>query len=233
MDSIIPVVAQTYTLNDTAFAPPDGITELIDVTNELLPEGKKAAKLDVGHYQLSRKRVFAHSVVGVSTAAGVTVGALPVPVADGVVLSAVEIAEIKTIAALYGIKDSDKSKRFLNKIVEVGTVGVVAKAVIGAIKAIPGVNIAAAVLNAVIAGSFVAAIGEGAVYAFEQVYLGEKTLDDLDWVKKVIEDQFEGDFMKKVKEILSSINDNTDPKEIVEKVIKLFIAPTNNGKRKN
>jgi GTPase SAR1 family protein len=35
----IPVVASTYALNDTAFAPPEGITKLIDVTNELMPEG--------------------------------------------------------------------------------------------------------------------------------------------------------------------------------------------------
>jgi len=44
---IIPVAASTYVINDTAFAAPEGITELIDVTNELLPDGIKAATSDL------------------------------------------------------------------------------------------------------------------------------------------------------------------------------------------
>lgn len=229
---IIPVVAQTYILNETAFAPPEGITDLIDATNELLPEGKKAAKLDVGKYKLGRKRVFAQSVVAASTVSGVAVGALPIPVADGVILSGVEMAEIKTIAALYGIKSSDRTQKFLNTIVEVGTVSAAAKAIISAIKAIPGIAVAAAVLNAVIAGCFVAAIGEGSVLAFEQVYLGNKTLDDLDWLKKLMENQFAGDFLKKVKEILVAINDKTDAQEIVEMILNLFADTKRKGNKK-
>ena len=37
LKKIIPVVASTYDLNETAFAPPEGITELIDITNALMP----------------------------------------------------------------------------------------------------------------------------------------------------------------------------------------------------
>ena len=49
---IVPVVASTYTLNDTAFAAPEGITELIDVTNELMPEGIKAGAHDIYNFKL-------------------------------------------------------------------------------------------------------------------------------------------------------------------------------------
>lgn len=225
LERIIPVVAQTYTLNEEAFAPPEGISELIEVTNQLLPEGKKAAKHDIEVYKLYRKRVFAHSIVGVSTAAGVSVCALPIPLADGVALSAIEAGEIKSIASLYGIKSNDKSKEFLNAIIEIGTVGAAARAAIGAIKAIPGINIAAAVLNAVVGGSFVAAIGEGTIFVFEEISLGNKTLDDIDWLKQVFENKFAGDFINKVKEILEKISDGEDPKKIVEMVIELFLNP--------
>ena len=40
---VIPVVASAYVLNESAYAPPEGISELIDITNELMPEGIKAA----------------------------------------------------------------------------------------------------------------------------------------------------------------------------------------------
>ena len=134
--------------------------------------------------------------------------------------------EIKSIAALYEIRSNDKSKKFLDTIVEVGTVGAVAKAAISAIKAIPGINIAASVLNAVVAGCFVAALGEGSIYAFEQVYLGNKTLDDIDWLKQVMENKFTGEFIKRVKEILETVNDQTTSKSIVEMILKLFVDTT-------
>ena len=51
---------------------------------------------------------------------------------------------------------------------------------------IPGINLAASVINAVIAGVIVTALGEGSIYAFEQVYLGNKDISDIDWVKKII-----------------------------------------------
>ena len=46
LKKIIPVVASTYELNETAFAPPEGITELIDITNELMPDGIKAGEVE-------------------------------------------------------------------------------------------------------------------------------------------------------------------------------------------
>ena len=39
LHSVIPVVAKSFVLNDTAIAPPVGITELIDATNNVMPEG--------------------------------------------------------------------------------------------------------------------------------------------------------------------------------------------------
>jgi len=84
---IIPVVAEPYVLNETAYAPPEGISELIDTTNELMPEGVKAGAKDIAAFQLSRKRALAHGIVGVSAAAGVVVGAVPIPIADALILS--------------------------------------------------------------------------------------------------------------------------------------------------
>ena len=87
-------MASTYTLNDSAYAPPEGITELIDVTNELLPEGVKASEKDIASFKLTRKRAMAHGVTGAATTAAVVVGAVPVPFADALILSPLEIAEV-------------------------------------------------------------------------------------------------------------------------------------------
>ena len=95
---VIPVVAATYVLNDSAYAAPEGIAELIDITNELMPEGVKAAESDIYNFKLNRKKALAQSIVGVSTTAGVVVGAVPVPFADALILSPIEAAEINALA---------------------------------------------------------------------------------------------------------------------------------------
>ncbi|HZK42004.1 MAG TPA: GTPase, partial [Clostridia bacterium] len=167
---VIPVVADTYVLNDQAYAAPEGIAELTDATNHLLPEGIKAAEMDIANFTLKRKRAMAHSVVGIATAAGVVVGAVPIPFADALILGPVEVTEINALAKIYEIGKGENAKMFLNSIIEAGTVGAAAKAAVSALKAIPGLNLGLAVVNSIVAGGIVAAMGEAAIHAFEQVY---------------------------------------------------------------
>lgn len=221
---VIPVVAETYVLNETAFAPPEGIAELIGATNELMPEGIKAGIRDINRFILNRKRGLAQGLIGAATAAAVTVGAVPIPLADATILTPLEVGEINALAGIYGIHKNEESNQFLNSIVEVGTVSVAAKTAISALKAIPGINVAASVLNAVIAGSIVAAIGEGSVYAFEKVYLGEKSLEDIDWVKKVMESKLTSQFLEKVQEAVGKIAKSGNPKDIAKIILGMFGA---------
>jgi uncharacterized protein (DUF697 family) len=219
---VIPVVASTYVLNDSAYAAPEGITELIGATNELIPEGIKAAETDIYKFMLNRKKGLSQSIVGVATTAGVVVGAVPIPFADAMILTPIEVAEINALAQVYGINKNEKSKQFFDSIIEVGTVSAVAKAAISGLKAIPGINLAASVINAIIAGSFVAAIGEGTIYAFEQVYMGKKTVEDIDWIKKVIESKLSKELLEKVKTVAEKISDNTDQKTIGRSIMDVL-----------
>ena len=221
---IIPVVAQIYTINDTAYAPPDGIPQLIDATNALMPEGSRAAAHDLAQFILNRKRVLAQSIVGAATAGAVVVGAVPLPVPDGMILTPTEVMEVNSLAKVYGIEGKAGSKHFLNSIIEAGTVGMVAKSIINMLKAIPGVNIAASVLNAIIAGVIVAVIGEGSIYAFEQIYLGKKSVEDTDWVKKIIESRITETVIGKAKPILEKVSGSSDKKELLQAVVELVQA---------
>ena len=222
--AVIPVVAEIYQINDTAFAPTVGLEELICKTNELMPEGLQAAEKDIAKVILDRKRVYAQSIVAASTVAAATVGATPIPIADALILAPLEMGEVNAIARVYGIKKDEKSKNVLNSIVEVGTVGAAAKMIISAIKAIPGINIAASVLNAVIAGVIVAGLGEASIYIFEQIYLGKKTLDDIDWIKKIVESKLAGTLIEKLKPYLERIAKAKDKKEIVAILLEAIPA---------
>ena len=226
---IIPVIAEAYYLTDSVFAPPEGIPELIDLTNDLLPEGIRISKEVVANYKLERRRSFAQTVVLSSTAAAATVGAVPIPFADALLLQPIEIAEINGIAAIYGITKGDQTRLLKNTIVEVGTISTAAKAAISALKAIPGLNIGTGVINAVIASGIVAALGEGSIYVFEQIYLGNKDISDVDWVRKILESQLAGSFVEKIKGTLETVTDTTDTKDIIQQISGLF---TQNQKKK-
>lgn len=221
---IIPVVASTYVLNETAFAPPEGITELIDITNELIPEGIRCGKNDLDNYILSRKRAMSTSLIGASTAAATVIGAVPISFPDATLLIPLERAEIAGLAKIYGIEKGDQSNKMMNMLIEVGTVSVAARSLIQAFKSIPGINIAAGVLNAVIAGSVAGALGGGTRHIFEQIYLGEKKVEDVDWAKKILETQLSGDILKRVNDALERLSGNPS-KESVMLAVKEIVAP--------
>lgn len=228
--AIVPVVAQTFVINETAFAPPEGITDLIDATMRAMPEGMQGGAYDLMQFKLTRKRVLAQGLIGASVAAGATVGAVPIPIADSLVLSPLELAELNGLARLYGIDKREDSKQFLDSIVQVGTASVVAHSAISAIKAIPGINIAASVLNAIVAASIIAALGEGAVLAFEQVYTGQRSVRDIGWVQHLMEEQFGEGFLGKVSGIAQA-SQAGGGKDMRQMIIELVKAAFLNRKR--
>ncbi|WP_207214865.1 GTP-binding DUF697 domain-containing protein [Bifidobacterium pseudolongum] len=220
--AIVPVVAQTFVINETAFASPEGITDLIDATMRAMPEGMQGGARDLMQFKLTRKRVLAQGLIGASVAAGATVGAVPIPIADSLVLSPLELAELNGLARLYGIDKREDSKQFLDSIVQVGTASVVAHSAISAIKAIPGINIAASVLNAIVAASIIAALGEGAVLAFEQVYTGQRSIRDIGWVQHLMAEQFGEGFLGKVSGIAqaSQAGSGKDMRQMIIELVK-------------
>lgn len=206
LKGIIPVVALIYEIDEEQFVAQEGITELIDMTYNLIPEGMQAAKKDIEAFKLNRKRSFAQTAIATFTLSAVAIAAIPIPLSDAVLLSPLEIGEINSLAKIYGIKNDKNSKRFLNSVVEAGTVGVAAKTAINALKAIPAINLAASVINAAVAGAIVLGIGEVCVYIYEQIYLGIKSIDDVDWLNKVIESKLNKQIIEKINMIVTDEN---------------------------
>ena len=173
---IIPVVAMPFV-----------ISEVIDWTMRVIPEGSEAKLKAINNFKIKRKRMWAQSIVLASTGSAATIGAVPIPFPDGALLAPLEAAEIRSIAKIYGIEGGTDSDNLIRMLVEMGTAGVVAKMILNGLKAVPAINIAADILNAIVAGSIVAAIGEGSQIIFEQIYLGNKSITDTEWVKNLME----------------------------------------------
>ena len=227
LKKVIPVVAEIFKINDFSYAPPEGITELIDETNGLIPEGIQAARNDLLNFKLNRKRVLAQSTVAGLTLTGVGVGAAPLLIPDAAVLTPLEAVEINAVAKVYGIHSNENSKKIVDAIINAGVIGVTAKTAVSALKAIPGINIGGIIINAIVAGGIVAAIGEGSIYIFEQIYLGKKSYEDIDWVTKVIESKFANDFIIKLEEVAKMLGDDTSKEEISKLIMSVFKTSKN------
>lgn len=223
LNDIIPVVAEPYIIKEGIYAAPEGITELIALTNNLMPEGFKAAEQDVINYNLIRKRALSQTVITVASLAGITVGGVSLPVADGVILAPTETLEIESIAKIWGIKKDKMHEELFNTILEVGTVGAAGKLIASGLKAVPGINIGAAVINAFIAGTVIFALGQGSSYIFEQIYTGKRSASDLDWVKSVIEKNITKSSMETLAEAIKNIPKNAGTREILEIIAKTFL----------
>lgn len=222
LKAIIPVVAYTYPIDDGVNVLPYGLDELLIKTEELIPEGMDASSKDISIYQLKQKRMIAHSLVGASTLAAATIGLSPIPFSDGVLLTPLEVVEIKNLAKVYNIDTNEKSN-VIQTIVEAGAAGIVGKTALGILNAIPIINVAAEVLNAVVAASVVAALGEGCIFVFEQIENGSRSADDLDWIKNVVESEATSKILKKLNPIIEEIQEKARLKKINTKDIVAII----------
>ena len=219
---VVSVVAKPKTAEEGELIVPMGITELIELTNGLLPEGLQAAEKDIARYNLTRKRAMSHAVVSVATLTGITVGSVASPVVDVMLLKPTESLEIESIFKIWGIKKTKKAKEMLKLMVDIGTVSITGKMIASTLKVIPGVNIGAAVVNGFVSGAIVFALGEASAFVFEQIYSGKKTLDDLDWVKDVLDEKLTSSALDKVTSTVADVSKNADKKEILNMVVSAF-----------
>ena len=222
LTDIASVIAKPKNAEDGTILPPMGITELIELTNNLLPVGLQAAEKDIARYNLARKRAMSHAIVSVATLTGITVGSVGAPVVDLMILKPTESLEIESIFKIWGIKKTKKSKELLKLMVDIGTLSITGKTLASSLKLIPGINLGAAVINAFISGTIVFALGEASSYVFEQIYTGKKTINDLEWVKAVMDDKLTSTALDKVTASVKNISKNADKKEILEVVVSSF-----------
>ena len=128
-----------------------------------------------------QKRFTAQTLVSASTAAAVVVGAVSIPFADSLILVPLETALAKGILKIY---DVEITGDLITSIVGSTVITSVAKTVLSSLKTIP--NLGASIINGVVAGCFVAALGEAVILLAENIYSGKIKQDDLNAVSDFI-----------------------------------------------
>ena len=199
---IIPVVAKEYKIDNTITVPQMGLDNLINRTVELLPEARTISKTAIKEIDLKIKNSMANTLIASAATGATVVGAIPLPIPDATILVPIQTSMLTGVAKIYGIQD-DASNEIINTILKVGATTMAGRNLLNAIKAIPGINVAAAVLNAAVAGAITLGAGEVSNVLFQKVYNKEIELTTVDWdaeITKLFEDYLPGivDALKKL-----------------------------------
>jgi uncharacterized protein (DUF697 family)/GTP-binding protein EngB required for normal cell division len=137
---------------------PRGLEELVERTNDILPEAVRRAFANAQGVVIRLKANQARAVLGASTVAAAGIGAVPIPVPDAAVLMPVQLGMLASINAIFGMDmSSDRTINLIRGLVGQGGVTVVGRQIAAnLLKVIPG----ASVINASVAAALTAALGE-------------------------------------------------------------------------
>lgn len=226
LQDVIPVVAEPYKVEEDYVVTPNGIEELIDATNKALDLADAEVAEVREKFRKSQRRMKAQKLVAAYSGAAGVVGAVPIPFADALVLDALEVRMLHQTAKMYGIVNKGEHKENAEKVIAslitAGTVGAIAKGAISSIKAIPGINLAAGVLNAVMAVSIVELLGQTSIELFERISGGKLSLDKLDEIEKFIT-KYVNENMSGVVKVIQDMFAKDGQKIDIKKLITAFV----------
>lgn len=181
---IIPVIAESYRINEDTIVEPKGIDELCNATLDCSELAKSISEENRNRMVLQQMRFTANMYTAGATAAAIVVGAAPISFADSLLLVPLETSLTKSILKIYKV---DFSGDLITAIVGSAAITNIAKAALSALKTIP--NIAGSVLNAVVAGFFVAALGEAVIAVAEAMKQGKISKEKIDSVVAFVSDK--------------------------------------------
>lgn len=230
---IIPVVAKEYQINETITVSPMGLDDLVSKTIKLAPEAKTISESAIKEIDLKIKNTMANALIGGATTGATAVGAIPLPMPDATILVPIQSVMLTGISKIYGIQDKETSNEIIDTILKVGVTTMVGKSLLNALKAIPGINVAAAVLNAAVAGSITLAAGEICNILFQKVYNNEIELRTVNWNKEIT--KMFNDYLPNIIEALKKLDSDNDGKIDIKDIGEALasIARTFQKKKRN
>lgn len=135
-----------------------GLEELVDRTNDILPEAVRRAFANAQGVVISLKGTEARKVVAAMSTAAAAVGATPIPAPDAVVLLPLQLGMLARINAVFGIEMSrDGTAKLIKGLVGGGGSTLVGRQMAETLlKYLPG----GAVINAGVAAAITGSLGE-------------------------------------------------------------------------
>lgn len=180
LKKIIPVVAEEYQITDEIKVPPKGIDDLVLQTLDCYDEAKEISKESRNRMILEQHRYTANAIVGGTAASAAVIGAIKFNFADSLLLVPLETGMTKAIFKTYKV---NVSADLIKAVVGSAGITLVAKSLCNALKPIP---IAGEVINGVVAGVIVEALGQAVIATTEAIFVGKIQPNQIDGIVELV-----------------------------------------------
>jgi uncharacterized protein (DUF697 family) len=170
--NVIRVRAIPELQDDGHLLAPMNLTDLVEWTMQVIPEGQKNAFAAAQRVTLRLKRERAHLIVASATTAAAGIGAFPIPFADAYLLVPIQISMLASITATFGLPVDTAFFATLVSSTLAGAGGtIVGRSVLGAfLLLIPGAGpFLNGLISGITAGLFTTAFGEAHIAAISQL----------------------------------------------------------------
>lgn len=171
--NVVRVRAIDETLDEGHTLPCMGLSNLIELSSEVIPEGKRRALAASQKADINYKKTQAHKAVITAAAAAAAAGASPIPVSDTVILPGVQVGMIAAITSIFGV---ELSKGTLATLVS-SAIGVTAAAFAGRaivanlLKLVPGAgSVLGGTISATTASALTVALGEAYINVLTAIF---------------------------------------------------------------
>ncbi|WP_163997139.1 YcjF family protein [Pyxidicoccus caerfyrddinensis] len=165
--NVMRVRALTETDDEGHTLQPRGLTELVDITMELVPEAQRNAFAAAQRVSIEQKRKRAHGIVlGAATTAAAIGGLNPLPFADAALLVPLQVGMLAGVSSVFGLP---LTEAFLTTLVSSAVTGLGAtftgqSLVSGMLKLLPGAGtLVGGLISASVAASLTTLFGEAYV----------------------------------------------------------------------
>ena len=159
-------------------------------------------------------------VLARTAAQAAVVGAVPIPVADAAILVPLQLRMLSRIGKIYGMDKSTAGNTIIDSIIQVGATTLAGRTLLSALKAVPGIQMAGVILNAIVAGTVTYTAGQVSVRVFEGIRKGTIDPETIDWMNYIqgLFGEKMPDYTKQLQEAL----EKKTPEEVLKNLLKIL-----------
>ena len=167
-----------------------------------------------------KRRTQARRMIAGTAAGAAVVGAVPIPIADSALLVPLQLHMLTRIAKIYGMEKDSAENAVIDNIIKVGATTMAGRTILSALKGVPGIHLAASVLNALVAGTVTYAAGEISAMVFEGIQRGTIDPKTIDWARYI--EVLYREKMPEYTELIQEALEKRSAEDVLKNLVKIL-----------
>ena len=167
-----------------------------------------------------KRRSQARRMIAGTAAGAAVVGAVPIPIADSALLVPLQLHMLTRIARIYGMQKGSAENAVIDNIIKVGATTMAGRTILSALKGVPGIHLAASVLNALVAGTVTYAAGEISAMVFEGIQRGTIDPKTIDWARYI--EVLYREKMPEYTELIQEALEKRSAEDVLKNLVKIL-----------